>query len=129
MMTIGPVSSIFDFLTFWLLLAVLQADKALFRTGWFVESLATQVLVIFIIRTRANPFKSRAHRLLAATSLAVVAIAIILPFTPLAPVLGFAPLPLRFVVMLLGLTAIYLVLVEMVKRWFYRRLAARQALT
>ena len=129
MMTIGPVSSIFDFLTFWLLLAVLQADKALFRTGWFVESLATQVLVIFVIRTRASPFKSRAHPALAITSLGVVALAIILPFTPLASVLGFAPLPLRFIALLLGLTVIYLALVEMVKRWFYRHLAARQALT
>ena len=129
MMTIGPVSSIFDFLTFWLLLAVLQADKALFRTGWFVESLATQVLVIFIIRTRASPFKSRAHPALAITSLGVVVLAIVLPFTPLASVLGFAPLPLRFIALLLGLTVIYLALVEMVKRWFYRHLAARQALT
>ena len=126
MMAIGPISSVFDFLTFWLLLAVLQADKTLFRTGWFVESLATQVLVIFIIRTRANPFKSRPHPALVGTSLAVVAIAIILPFTPLAPVLGFAPLPLRFVALLLGLTAVYLALVEIVKRWFYRRLAARK---
>ena len=129
MMTIGPVSSIFDFLTFWLLLAVLQADKALFRTGWFVESLATQVLVIFVIRTRASPFKSRAHPALAITSLGVVVLAIVLPFTPLASVLGFAPLPLRFIALLLGLTVIYLALVEMVKRWFYRHLAARQALT
>jgi Mg2+-importing ATPase len=128
MMTIGPISSIFDFLTFWLLQAVLHADQALFRTGWFVESLATQVLVIFIIRTRANPLKSRPHPALVVTSLAVVAIAVILPFTPLASVLGFTPLPLRFIALLFGLTAIYLALVEIVKRWFYRRLAVSKAL-
>ena len=85
--------------------------------------------MIFVIRTRASPFKSRAHPALAITSLGVVALAIILPFTPLASVLGFAPLPLRFIALLLGLTVIYLALVEMVKRWFYRHLAARQALT
>jgi Mg2+-importing ATPase len=127
MMTIGPISSIFDFLTFWLLQAVLHADQALFRTGWFVESLATQVLVIFIIRTRANPLKSRPHPALVVTSLAVVAIAVILPFTLLASVLGFTPLPLRFIALLFGLTAIYLALVEIVKRWFYRRLAVSKA--
>jgi len=61
MLVIGPISSAFDFLTFYILLLVLNADESLFRTGWFVESLSTQVLVIFIIRTRANPFKSRAN--------------------------------------------------------------------
>ncbi len=72
MLVIGPISSAFDFLTFYVMLVVLKADEALFQTGWFVESLSTQVLVIFIIRTRGNPFKSRAHPVLVATSLAVV---------------------------------------------------------
>ena len=78
MLVIGPISSLFDFLTFYVLLAVLQADETLFQTGWFVESLATQVLVIFVIRTRGNPFKSRAHPVLMATSLAVVALAAVI---------------------------------------------------
>ena len=69
MLVIGPISSVFDFLTFYVMLSVLNADEALFQTGWFVESLSTQVLVIFVIRTRGNPFKSRAHPVLVATSL------------------------------------------------------------
>ena len=64
MLVIGPISSLFDFLTFYVMLVVLQAGEKLFQTGWFVESLCTQVLVIFIIRTRGNPLKSRAHPLL-----------------------------------------------------------------
>ncbi|MFA6314390.1 MAG: magnesium-translocating P-type ATPase, partial [Sterolibacterium sp.] len=96
MLVIGPISSLFDFLTFYVMLVVLQADEKLFQTGWFVESLCTQVLVIFIIRTRGNPLKSRAHPLLTATSLAIVAIAVLLPFTPLGTHFGFVPPPLRF---------------------------------
>ena len=127
MMSIGPISSIFDFLTFWLLLKLLHADERLFHTGWFVESLATQVMVIFIIRTRGSPFKSRPHPALLLTSLGIVGLAMILPFTPLAAMLGFTPLPLEFFGLLAGLMIVYLVLVEVVKRWFYRRLARQGA--
>src|SRR5262249_47939117 len=94
MLCLGPVSSVFDFLTFYLLLYVLQANEALFHTGWFVESLTTQVLVIFIIRTRRNPFRSRPSLLLTATSLSVVGVAILLPLTPLGGYLGFVSPPL-----------------------------------
>lgn len=126
MVCIGPISSIFDFLTFWLLLKVLHADETLFHTGWFVESLATQVLVIFVIRTRGRPFASRPHPALLLTSLSIVGVAMVLPFTPLAGMLGFTPLPPEFFGLLAGLMIVYLVLVEIVKRWFYRRLAQRQ---
>ena len=126
MVCIGPISSIFDFLTFWLLLKVLHADETLFHTGWFVESLATQVLVIFVIRTRGSPFASRPHPALLLTSLGIVGVAMVLPFTPLAGMLGFTPLPPEFFGLLAGLMIVYLVLVEIVKRWFYRRLAQRQ---
>ena len=125
MMSIGPISSVFDFLTFWLLLKVLDANETLFHTGWFVESLATQVLVIFIIRTRGNPLASRPHPALLLSSLGVVGLAMILPFTPLASVLGFTPLPAEFFGLLAGLMTVYLVMVEVMKRWFYRRFAAR----
>ncbi|MBY4599960.1 magnesium-translocating P-type ATPase [bacterium BD-1] len=128
MLSIGPISSVFDFLTFWLLMKVLNADERLFHTGWFVESLATQVLVIFIIRTRGNPLKSRPHPALLLTSLFIVGVAMILPFTPLAQVLGFSPLPAEFFGLLAGLMIVYLVLVEIVKRWFYRRLAAQRGI-
>lgn len=127
MMVVGPVSSVFDFLTFYVLLAVFRANEALFHTGWFVESLATQVLVIFVIRTRGNPFRSRPHRLLAGASLGAVALAIALPFTPIAGRLGFVPLPPAFFLVLAGLVLTYLLAVEGVKRWFYRRLAAPPA--
>src|SRR5215831_13592405 len=81
MVSIGPVSSVFDFLTFAVLLRVLHADQALFHTGWFIESLATQVLVIFVIRTRWSALRSRPSPWLAATSLACVGAAVLLPFT------------------------------------------------
>ncbi|MBM3470452.1 MAG: magnesium-translocating P-type ATPase [Armatimonadetes bacterium] len=123
MLVVGPVSSIFDFLTFYVLLEVFRAHEAFFHTGWFVESLATQVLVIFVIRTRGNPFRSRPHQLLAGASLGVVAVAIALPFAPIAGRLGFVPLPPAFFVVLAGLVFTYLLAVEWVKRWFYRRLS------
>jgi Mg2+-importing ATPase len=122
MLTIGPVSSLFDFLTFYLLLHWIHADEVLFHTGWFVESMATQVLVIFVIRTRRNPLRSHPNRWLVVTSLAVVVTAMVLPFTALAPVLGFEPLPASYFALLAGLLACYLLTVEAAKQWFYRRL-------
>ncbi|HMT83405.1 MAG TPA: magnesium-translocating P-type ATPase [Ottowia sp.] len=120
MIRIGPISSVFDFATFLILLQVLHADQAEFRTGWFVESLATQVLVIFVVRTRGNPLASRPHRALVLAALAVVALAIALPFTPLASLLGFTPLPLEFFGLLALLVVVYLAVVQWAKRAFYR---------
>ena len=123
MLVVGPVSSLFDFLMFYILLAVLHADRALFQTGWFIESLATQVLVIFVIRTRGNPLQSAPHPMLLATSLAVVAAAGCLPFTPLGTYFGFVPPPATFFYILIGMAAAYLVLVQLVKIAFYRHLS------
>jgi Mg2+-importing ATPase len=120
MLVIGPISSAFDFLTFYVLLEVLHAEEALFQTGWFVESLCTQVLVIFVIRTRGNPFKSRAHPLLTLTSLAVVLIAVALPFTTLGTHLGFVAPPAFFYGILAAMVLMYLCVVEVAKRAFYR---------
>jgi Mg2+-importing ATPase len=120
MITIGPVSSIFDFLTFFVMLKLFHAGEALFHTGWFVESLATQVLVIFIIRTHRNPLRSRPNPWLTGCSLIIVAIAILLPFTPLAVYLGFEPLPLLFFLVLAAMVMLYLLIVEHVKRIFFR---------
>jgi len=117
---IGPISSAFDFLTFYVMLVVLKANETLFQTGWFVESLSTQVLVIFIIRTRGNPFKSRPHPILMATSLAVAVIGVVLPFTPLGTYFGFVPPPAQFYFILAGMVVIYLVMVEAAKQGFYR---------
>jgi Mg2+-importing ATPase len=123
MLVIGPVSSVFDFLTFFIMLRVFRAGAALFHTGWFIESLATQVLVIFVIRTRGNPLRSRPSPLLVLTSLGVVAAAIALPFTRLGGDLGFVPPPGRFFVILFVMVCAYLAGVEIVKRWFYRHFA------
>jgi Mg2+-importing ATPase len=120
MLVMGPVSSIFDFLTFGLLLLVFHADEALFQTGWFIESLATQVLVIFVLRTRGNPLKSRPYPLLTATSLAVVVLAVVLPFTPLGTWFGFVPPSPAFLLAIAGLTVSYLALAQAAKWAFYR---------
>lgn len=120
MLIVGPISSIFDFLTFFVMIKIFQAGEALFQTGWFIESLATQVLVIFIIRTRQNPLKSRPNPYLTMCSLFIVAVAIVLPFTPLGSYLGFVAPPLLFFLILAGIVIIYLLAVEAVKQWFYK---------
>src|SRR5438128_2061129 len=119
MLVLGPVSSVFDFLTFGLLLLVFHADEALFQTGWFIESLATQVLVIFVLRTRRNPLKSCPHPLLATTSVAVVGLAVVLPFTPLGAWVGFVPPSAAFLFAIAGLTVSYLLLAQGAKWAFY----------
>ena len=121
MLTIGPFSSLFDFLTFYLLIALFNANEIMFHTGWFVESITTQVMVIFVIRTRRNPFRSHPNRWLTLISLTVVMTAMLLPFTPVAHYLGFTPLPPSFFALLAVLTLVYLLLVEGGKRWFYKR--------
>ncbi len=126
MLVIGPVSSLFDFLTFYIMLVVFQANEKLFQTGWFVESLCTQVLVIFIIRTRKNPLKSRPHPLLTVTSLAIVATAVLLPFTPLGTYFGFVPPPGKFYFILGVMVLVYLCIVELAKQGFYRWAVARR---
>lgn len=120
MFVIGTISSLFDFLTFYILLAVMHAGQSQFQTGWFVESLCTQVLVIFVIRTRGNPLKGGAHPLLTATSLTVVAVAAVLPLTPIGAYLSMVALPMRYYLLLAALTIAYLLVVELVKREFYR---------
>lgn len=125
MLTIGPISSIFDFLTFFVMLKVFQAGESLFHTGWFVESIATQVLVIFIIRTNKSPLKSRPNPWLTICSLIVVALAILLPFTPLGGLLGFVAPPPLFYLVLAGMVILYLLIVEQAKQWFYKRYASQ----
>jgi Mg2+-importing ATPase len=121
MLTFGPISSLFDFLTFALMLGVLHAAPAEFRTGWFIESLATQTLIIVAIRTRRIPFtRSRPGGVLLGAAVAVVVVGIALIYSPAAAVLGFAPLPWYFFAALAAMTVVYLVLVEVTKKYFYR---------
>jgi len=123
MVFIGPISSIFDFLTFYVMLHFFHADQVLFHTGWFVESLATQTLVIFVIRTAKNPLQSRPSRPLTITTLAIVAAGILLPYSPLAGPFGFVPLPAAYFAFLATATIVYLVLVEFGKRILLGRTA------
>jgi Mg2+-importing ATPase len=120
MLTFGPISSLFDFLTFGLMLGVLHAGPVEFRTGWFVESLATQTLIIFAIRTRRVPFvRSRPGLVLTLAAFAVVVIGVALTVSPVAHDLGFTTLPWQFFAALVLFTIIYLVLVEVTKAVFY----------
>lgn len=122
MLLFGPISSLFDFATFALMLFVFNAAPGEFRAGWFIESIATQTLIIFAIRTRRVPFlRSRPSAGLLWASLGVVAVGIYLPLSPVGVVLGFDPLPIPFFLALLAMTVVYLVLVEVAKQWFFSR--------
>jgi Mg2+-importing ATPase len=125
MVAFGPVSSIFDFATFFVMLYVFRAGAPLFQTAWFVESLFTQTLVIFVIRTRTIPFiRSKPSKLLLLNIIIVLAVAMVLPFTSVGGgIFGFVPLPITFLLILVGFIVVYLGLTELMKKWFYRRFA------
>jgi Mg2+-importing ATPase len=125
MLVLGPISSLFDFLTFYALVALFGAGEAMFQTGWFIESLATQSLVIFVIRTRGLPWKSRPHPLLAGLSIGVVVVGLLIPFTSLGELFDFVLPPPAFYLFLVVTVAAYLLLVEGVKQLYFRR--ARRA--
>jgi Mg2+-importing ATPase len=121
---IGPISSIFDYLTFWMMLTLFHAreNPALFHTGWFVESLFTQTLIIHIIRTNRIPFlQSRASWPLITASVLIPAIGMWLTVSPLASTLGFVALPARYWLLLAGMLLTYMLLTQVVKSWFQRR--------
>lgn len=124
MLWAGPVSSLFDALTFAVLLRLFHAGPSEFRTGWFVESLATQCLVIFVVRTADFPWRSRPSRALAGTVIAIVGVGVALPFTPFARDLGFVALPAGYFVFLTGATLAYLAMVEAVKRRIFKAVQA-----
>ncbi len=122
MLVMGPVSSIFDFLTFFIMLVVFSATVHVFQTAWFIESLSTQTLVVFVLRTRRTPFyKSKPGKYLLISSLAVVATAFALPYTPLGAIFQFVPPPAMFYPVLAGLIVAYIFLVEFVKKLFLKR--------
>ena len=127
MIFIGPISSLYDFLTFYVLVHFFHASEKLFHTGWFVESLATQTLVVFVIRTAGKPWRSRPSGWLTLNTLAIVGIGIALPFSPLSTLLGFTPPPFPFFVFLVVSSFTYLLLVEIAKQFFYAHTNARFA--
>jgi Mg2+-importing ATPase len=121
---IGPISSIFDYLTFFMMLYMFNCwdNPALFHTGWFVESLFTQTLIIHVIRTNKIPFiQSRASWPLILTSLLIVSVGAWLTVSPLANTLGFVPLPPRYWLFLAFMLLGYAMLTQVVKTWFIRR--------
>jgi len=124
MLCIGPISSIFDYLTYFIMLYVFNcwANPALFHTGWFVESLFTQALIIHVIRTNKIPFiQSRASKPLLLTSLAIVIFGAWLPYSPLANSLGLVALPPFYWLLLGGMLLSYILLTQVAKTWFVRR--------
>jgi len=128
MVYFGPISSIFDFLTFYIMLYIFDAwnNAPLFQTAWFIESLCTQTLVIFAIRTRRSPFfKSKPSKPLLISSLSIVAFAILLPLTPIGDLFQFQDPSLGFFLFLAAFVGIYLTMVETLKRVFYKRYAQR----
>ena len=122
MLIFGPISSVFDFVTFGLLLLVLGSNERAFHTGWFIESLFTQVLVVLVIRTRRSPFwLSRPSKPLLGAIIGALAAAVAIPLSPLGDVLGFSALPIAFWLLLVIIVAAYLALVELAKRRFELR--------
>lgn len=130
MLLFGPISSFFDFATFALMLFVFRAVEGEFQAGWFIESIATQSLIILAIRTRRTPFfRSRPSPGLVLAALAVVAAGVWLPYSPISGLLGFRPLPAPFFLVLVVMVVAYLVCVELAKVWFFRNLARRERAT
>jgi Mg2+-importing ATPase len=121
MIIFGLISSVFDFLTFGVLIFIVKAAPAEFRTGWFVESLMTELLITLVLRTRRSIFKSKPSFYLWLSTLAVTIVAVAIPYLPFGPLLGFTPLPLYALLLLLVITALYVVVSEVAKRLYFAR--------
>jgi Mg2+-importing ATPase len=122
MIIFGITSSVFDYLTFGVLILVLQSSTDLFRTGWFVESVISASLVVLVIRTRGPFYKSAPGKYLLMTTLVIVGVTLIFPFTPLGPLFGFTPPPILFLFAMAAIVVLYILMAEAVKRIFYRRM-------
>ena len=126
MLTFGLVSSVFDYLTFGVLLWLLRSDAALFRTGWFVESVVSAATIVLVVRTRGPLLKSRPSCPLWLTTLLVVMATVALPYSALGRLFGFVALPPLFLLCLAVILVLYILSAEMAKRWFYRRQSPTQ---
>jgi len=126
MLVFGLISSVFDFVTFLALYKVFGLMDGAFQTGWFIESIMTQVLVIYVIRTRGLPFaRSKPSSAVVCTTLLVVLVALVIPFMPFAAHAGFVPLPAGILAAIVGITFVYLIVAELAKRLYYRVEASR----
>jgi Mg2+-importing ATPase len=121
MITFGLVSSVFDYLTFGLLLLVLHSNEAQFRTGWFLESVISASIIVLVIRSRKPFFRSRPGKYLLIATLSITAITLILPFTPLGTVFGFSPPGFSTYLLLLAIVVVYILAAEITKRIFYKK--------
>jgi Mg2+-importing ATPase len=122
MVVFGLVSSIFDFLTFGILLYLFHASPDEFRTGWFVESLLTELVIALVVRTRRVFFRSRPGRLLLISTLIVIGITLVLPYFRFNSLFGFVPLPAPLMLTMLVLVALYILVTEIAKKLFYSQL-------
>jgi len=122
MLTFGLISSVFDYLTFGALLLILHATPDQFRTGWFLESVISASIIVLVIRSRRPFFKSRPGKYLLIATMAVVAAAWIFPFTPLAQIFGFVPLPSSFLLILGIIIVLYILMAELAKKIFYQKI-------
>jgi Mg2+-importing ATPase len=122
MLLFGLVSSVFDFLAFGVLLFLFHAAPAEFRTGWFIESLLTELVIALVVRTRRVFFRSRPGKLLLVSTLIVVGVTLVLPYVPFNFLFGFIPLPAQLMLAMLALTALYVLVTEIAKKVFYSRL-------
>jgi Mg2+-importing ATPase len=121
MITFGLVSSVFDYLTFGLLLLVLHSNEAQFRTGWFLESVISASIIVLVIRSRKPFFRSRPGKYLLISTLSIAVITLILPFTPLGTVFGFSPPVFSTYLLLLAIVVLYILAAEITKRIFYKK--------
>jgi P-type Mg2+ transporter len=122
MLIFGLLSSVFDYLTFGVLLLLMKTGEKAFQTGWFVESVISASLIVLVVRTRLPFLKSLPGKYLSIATILIVAVVVALPFTPLAALLGFVPMPLSFYGWMLLIVAAYIGAAEMAKKWFYRKL-------
>ncbi len=121
MLTFGPLSSIFDFLTFGILLLLLHASQDQFRTGWFMESVISASVIVLVVRTRRPFIRSRPGKYLLLSTLIIAGITFVLPYLPVAVAFGFRPVPVSFFPALGAILILYILSAEMAKRIFYRR--------
>ncbi len=120
MVEFGLLSSAFDFLTFGTLLYLFNATPELFRTGWFVESLLTELVIALVVRTRRPFFRSRPGNLLLTSTVLLIALTLVIPYLPYMDLFGFVPLPVTLLATLVAITVFYVGAAEATKRWFYR---------
>ena len=120
MLTFGLISSIFDYITFGVLIYIVHATNVQFRTGWFIESVVSASLIVLVIRSRQPFFKSVPGKYLSIATICVAIVAITIPYTPLSELLGFTSIPIWILIIIAIIVAVYILIAEVAKSWFYK---------